>query len=57
MYLKGSNTWPVISRASVLKKTVVSKQAIRPAEMTESEVIEKAQAGNKGCFELLYAPA
>lgn len=55
LYLKHSNTLPSSRAIFTREKGLRSKSRISSAEMTESEIIGKAQAGDMRCFELLYA--
>jgi RNA polymerase sigma-70 factor (ECF subfamily) len=55
LYLKKSKTLSLVPRASILEKSLASNKAIQSTEITESQVIAQAQAGDKSSFEILYA--
>jgi RNA polymerase sigma-70 factor, ECF subfamily len=55
LYLKSSNTVPQYRAISTRGENAQNNQSMLPAEMTEAEVIGKAQAGDMSCFEILYA--
>jgi len=55
LYVKESTAFLPVAATSLQKNSVFTRREITsPAEMTESEVISKAQAGAVSCFEMLY---
>jgi len=55
LYLKKSKTLDSVPPAVPPEKSFALKKAIQSIEMTEPELISKAQAGDMSCFEILYA--
>ena len=55
LYLKESKTLLTVTSISLRKRNLSGPKPASPIEMPESEVISKAQAGDIGCFEQLYA--
>jgi RNA polymerase sigma-70 factor, ECF subfamily len=54
LHLTNSKALPLTIAISVREKTLRAKTPISLPEMTEAEVIGKAQAGDMSCFEMLY---
>ena len=54
LHRKYSETVPQLKMISARGKILLQKKSVLAAEMTEAEVIRKAQAGDVSCFEALY---
>jgi RNA polymerase sigma-70 factor (ECF subfamily) len=55
LHLKDSKTLFLIAEIPTREKSLPAKKTSPSPEMTESEIIRKAQAGDMSCFEMLYA--
>jgi len=55
LHLKDSNALFLIAEIPAREKNLPAKKTNPSPEMTESEIIRKAQAGDMSCFEMLYA--
>ena len=56
LYLKTSKAFLPIASTSPQKESLIAqRKTASSVEMTESEVISKAQAGDMSCFEMIYA--
>lgn len=55
LHRKYSKTVPQLKMVSAREDNVLQKKSVLAAQVTEAEVVRKAQAGDVTCFETLYA--